>query len=290
MTDQAESLRKQMSNEQVTEAKVIAVVSGKGGVGKSNVSLSFAISLAQLGKRVAIFDLDIGMANLDILMGVTAQFHLVHLLESELTIWDVMEEGPGNISYFAGGTGFSSLFQLDQSKLSRFLEQLHAVSKHFDYILLDMGAGATAESMQFVLASHQIFLVTTPEPTAMTDGYAMLKYIHLHDQSKPISLIVNRAESKLEGKQTLDNFARVTKQFLNREIELLGVLPLDEAVTRAVKSQIPFVLFNKHAAVSRAIRQMAETYLGTFMEETDKRSLNFIERMRYLFYKKKESL
>ncbi len=282
MNDQAEALRRRVQLSESKEATVIAVASGKGGVGKSNVCLNLAIALAQHGKRVAIFDLDFGMANVDILMGVSPRFHLIDMLESRLTIWDILEKGPGGISYFAGGSGFTGFIHLNESKLNRFFGQMEAISSRYDFIFLDMGAGATEESMKLILAAHEVFIVTTPEPTAMTDAYSMIKYIHLRDQKKPMFVIVNRAESDQEGRHTIENLQRVAKQFLQKVLTPLGVLPYDQAVSKAVKAQTPFVLYDNKAQASAAMFELARSYLG-LERSSESRAASFIARVRTFF-------
>lgn len=282
MIDQAESLRRLVDQKSPKEAKVIAVVSGKGGVGKSNVSLNFAISLAKLGKRVALFDLDIGMANIDILMGVTPTYHIMDLLNEQLTIWDIIEEGTEGIAYIAGGSGFSKLVELDHTKMERFFQQLEQLGPHFDYIIMDMGAGATKTSIQFVLASHEVFVVTTPEPPAITDAYAMMKHLIIQDKEKPFYLIVNRAESKAEGERVLNSLVKVALQFLGKDVRKLGSIPFDQTVTKAVKAQKPFILLDKNAQASRAVFQLTSLYIGE-SKQRPSRFGSFVSKMRHLF-------
>ncbi|WEG15602.1 MinD/ParA family protein [Alkalihalophilus pseudofirmus] len=279
MNDQAESLRRIVSHSGGPGAKVVAVVSGKGGVGKSNVCLNFALSLIKLDKKVAIIDLDIGMGNLDILMGMQSKRTIVDLLKSEWTIWDIIEKGPEDLSYLAGGSGFSELIELKTEDMERFLTQLNALETEYDYIFLDMGAGVTKEGLKFILAAHEVMVVTTPEPTAMTDAYAMIKYIYLQDETKEIMVIVNRCETSREGEQTASNFKRVTKEFLRKEISVLGSLPDDRSVSRAVKAQKPFVHFDKKSNISKAMREMVLRYTGT---KRPKPSYSFSQLIRGL--------
>ncbi len=282
MIDQAESLRRLVNRTQINEAKVIAVVSGKGGVGKSNVSLNFAITLAQFGKKVAIFDLDLGMANVDILMGLSPSRHIMNLIEEELTIWDIIEDGPEGIAYIAGGSGFSKFVEVDKKGMDRFFSQLEQLYHHFDYIILDMGAGATKMSVQFALAAHDVFIVTTPEPPALTDAYAMMKYIILQEQEKPFYLIVNRTESKKEGDNVLTSFTRVATQFLQKEVQILGAIPFDQAVMKAVKAQVPFVLMDQKSQASKAMRDIATLYIGEQTRQP-RRLEHFVTKMKRLF-------
>jgi flagellar biosynthesis protein FlhG len=279
MNDQAENLRRLIQMRNLKEAKVIAVVSGKGGVGKSNVCLNFAISLSQLGKQVAIIDLDIGMGNLDILMGLSPTYHLMDLLENQLSIWDIIEESSTGISYIAGGSGFSKLVDLTEERLRRFFSQLELIGQKFDYIFLDMGAGASKESLEFILAAHEVFIVTTPEPTAITDAYSMLKYIYIQENIKPLYVIVNRADSEKEGNRTLDSFKRVSLQFLEKEIICLGFIPYDPMVSKAVKAQKPFIVWDKNSKASKAVQQLVSMYVGE-AKHTPSKFGQFIVKMQ----------
>ncbi|WP_026674265.1 MinD/ParA family protein [Alkalihalobacterium bogoriense] len=263
MTDQAQSLRKLMDSTDIEDTKVISIVSGKGGVGKSNFSLNFAIGLAKAGKKVVLFDLDIGMANVDILMGVSSRYNIVDMIENELTIWDIIETGPEGISFVSGGSGFTKLFKLTSEKYDRFISQLEGLYKKYDYILFDMGAGVSEDSIQYILAANEAIVVTTPEPTSITDAYAMLKFMHLQDQSMPCSLLVNRSESVSEGESTAENLKRVAKQFLQKEISVLGTIPNDKVVVKAVKHQQPFLLFDPRSKPSQAITNIVASYIGT---------------------------
>ncbi|GAF63694.1 putative ATPase [Bacillus sp. TS-2] len=284
MHDQAESLRRQVNQNQQTEAKVVAVVSGKGGVGKSNVSLNFAIALAQKGKKVTIVDLDIGMGNLDIMLGKPTKYSIVDMLESQLTIWDIIEKGPENIQYISGGSGLTSFVKINQSLLDRFTQQLLSLSQENDFILLDLGAGVTEDSIGFILAADEMMVVTTPEPTSMTDAYSMIKFVTLKDYSKPMYLIINKIDTKEEGSQTFSNLHRVSKQFLDKELRLLGSLPNDPSVTKAVKAQKPFLIFLPHAGVSTALKTIASHYLGESSRIT--KTSRFAEKMKAFFRKK----
>ncbi|OIJ13146.1 cobyrinic acid a,c-diamide synthase [Anaerobacillus alkalilacustris] len=273
MNDQANNLRRMlhMASDGKRGTKVIAVVSGKGGVGKSNFSLNFALQLKKAGKKVILFDLDIGMANADILMGFSSKYTFVDMIEHELSIWDIIEEGSNNLSFIAGGTGLSSMFQLNPRKLSRFLQQLELINGEFDYIIFDMGAGATKDRFNFILSATEVIVVTTPEPTSVTDAYAMLKYIQLKDQNIPVSVLVNRAESNSEGKKTFENLKVVSGQFLQKDISLLGIIPNDPIVLKAVKAQVPFSLYSPDSKPSKAVIKIANDYIGenTFEEKKE---------------------
>lgn len=289
MNDQAQNLRQMlhMASDPKKDTKVLAVVSGKGGVGKSNFSLNFAIELMQSGKKVLLFDLDIGMANVDILMGVSPKYTILDMIERELAIWDIIEEGPKQLSFVAGGTSFSSMFQLNPRKLARFLQQLELINGNYDYVIFDMGAGISKESLHFILSSNEIIVVTTPEPTAITDAYAMMKYIQLKDQGLPIRLIVNRVDSVTEGKKTFDNLKLVAEQFLHKEISLLGIIPNDQIVLKAVKAQKPFVLYSPASKPSQAIKEIVAAFIGAKWNEVTSQPFSmFLSKIKKLFTEK----
>ena len=285
MNDQANSLRKLVENSttEKKETKVISVVSGKGGVGKSNFSLNFAIGLSQAGYRVALFDLDIGMANVDILMGLSTPYNIVDMIENELSIWDIIQTGPEDIHFISGGSGFTNIFKLNEVKFNRFIQQMEHLQNKFDYIILDMGAGVTETSLKFILSSHESILVTTPEPTSITDAYAMLKYLHKQNSELPCKVLINRIESDKEGISTGDNLKRGVRQFLNKEITIQGYLPNDKIVLKAVKTQKPFLLLDPNGKMSKAFNKIVSNYTGE-SKIVDKPMFNtFISKFKRFF-------
>ncbi|WP_078554648.1 MinD/ParA family protein [Bacillus alkalicellulosilyticus] len=280
MNDQAETLRRLMEEPETTDTKVISIVSGKGGVGKSNFSLNFAIALSNAGKQVVLFDLDIGMANVDILMGMTSRYNIVDMIENEMSIWDIIEKGPGNVSFISGGSGFSTLFKLTPEKYERFVSQLQHLHQKFDYILFDMGAGASEDSLKFILSANEIVVVTTPEPTSITDAYSMIKFIHLHDNYLPCTLLINRAESPKEGQQTADNLQKVTQQFLGKQLGVLGSIPNDKVVMKAVKNQKPFLLYEPASKPAQAITNIVHEYIGNQQPQKQQLFSSFVSKLR----------
>ncbi|MBM6618426.1 MinD/ParA family protein [Bacillus suaedaesalsae] len=287
MRDQAESLRQRLQRmKDRTEAKVIAVVSGKGGVGKSNFSLNFAINLSRNKQKVLIFDMDIGMGNIDILMGLPSRGSFVDIFKQGISIQDIIKEGPEGVDFISGGSGLSTLFKLDSEKLSYFLNQLGKLALDYDYILFDMGAGITEDSLQLLLSVHEIFVVTTPEPTAITDAYSMMKYICTKENNAEFYLIVNRALSHEEGTSTLKRLSEVMRQFLKKEIVQLGYLPDDRNVNKAVSRQTPFSVFDPKSKVSIALKEIADRYIDGNSIENGKqkpKSFSFISRLRHYF-------
>jgi flagellar biosynthesis protein FlhG len=287
MRDQAESLRQRLQRiKDRTEAKVIAIVSGKGGVGKSNFSLNFAINLSRNGQKVLLFDMDIGMGNIDILMGLSSRGSFVDIFKPDMSIQDIIKEGPEEVDYISGGSGLSTMFKLDQEKLSYFLNQLGKLALDYDYILFDMGAGVTEESLQLLLSVHEIFVITTPEPTAMTDAYSMMKFICSKENNAEFYLVVNRAQSSEEGKSTLLRLSGAMKQFLKKEIVQLGFLPDDRIVNKAVSRQTPFSIYDPKSKISIAIANLTERYVhknSAASGKTKPKSFSFMSRLRHYF-------
>lgn len=265
MVDQAKQLREKVlqkkSKKERRQTRIIAVTSGKGGVGKSNFALNFALSLAQQNKKVLIFDVDLGFANVDVLLGRSNKESIATMIEKDLSIWDIIEEGPNGLLFISGGTGFNDMFRLDETKMNKFFTELSTIQGMVDYIILDTGAGLSYENLRFILAADDVILVTTPEPTSITDAYSIVKIVHAKDQSVHMKLIINQCTSVKEGKQTADNFKKVTEQFLNKQIGTLGFIPSDVNVPNAVKKQVPFLLAFPNCHASQAMQNVTSEFL-----------------------------
>ncbi|MCJ8010621.1 MinD/ParA family protein [Paenibacillus sp. KQZ6P-2] len=273
MTDQAQTLRDLVMKREHERAKqtsgtskqrttkFITVTSGKGGVGKSNFTLNFAFTLQSLGKRVLVFDADIGMANIDVLMGVSAKYNLYHLLRREKRIDEIIERGPGFLSFIAGGSGMSDLFSLSQSDLDYFSEQIESVADEMDYIIFDTGAGLSKANYNFIHSADECLVVTTPEPTSITDAYALIKVVSSQDERTSFKLIVNRASGEKEAVHTADKIMMAAKRFLNVDISLLGYISEDHHVVEAVKKQVPFSTAFPNCVAARDIQRIAHRYM-----------------------------
>ncbi|GKU78644.1 MinD/ParA family protein [Paenibacillus sp. L3-i20] len=265
MNDQAEALRNLVKQQELRlerkETRVITVTSGKGGVGKSNFSLNFALSLQRLGKKVLVFDADIGMANIDVLMGRTSTYSLYHLLKQEKTIWDIVQNGPEGLHYIAGGSGFRDLLELSEEQLNRFAAEIEKLHGEYDVILFDTGAGLSKETVKFITAAQETIVVTTPEPTSITDAYALIKMVKSMDMNVVFKLIVNRATDQREGKETADKISLVARRFLQSELPTLGIVPDDSNVSKAVKRQVPFMIAFPDTEAATAVSRIAKQYL-----------------------------
>ncbi|MCU6707121.1 MinD/ParA family protein [Paenibacillus sp. J5C_2022] len=265
MNDQAEALRhlvrqqENIRNQRTT--RVVTITSGKGGVGKSNFSLNFALSLQKLGCKVLVFDADIGMANIDVLMGVTSSYNLYHLLKQDKTIWDIIQLGPQGLHYIAGGSGVTELLQLSDRELERFGTEIGKLHGEYDVILFDTGAGLSKETVKFIMSAQQTIVVTTPEPTSITDAYALIKMVKGMEPQVTFRLIVNRASSRREGTETAEKIELVARRFLQCDLPALGIIPDDSSVSKAVKRQKPFTLLYPDCAASASIMSIAKAFL-----------------------------
>lgn len=280
MADQAECLREKMSNT-LYHCKTIAVVSGKGGVGKSNTALNFALELQRSGKKVLLLDLDVGMGNIDILLGKQPRYTIADLFHQTISIHDMIELGPLGLSYISGGSSLNNIVHLDDGKLALFFRSYEQLTKKYDYILLDLGAGLTESSLAIVVAADECFVVTTPEPTSITDAYSVAKHIVKRDKDLPIFVWMNRSESRQMGEKSLDKFAQVVSRFLQKDIIQMGTLPNDKTVLHAVSRQIPYTLYKENSPVSKAMKRIVKKYL----EQTDgkkERSGTFIHKLKQL--------
>ena len=265
-------------------AKTVAIVSGKGGVGKSNISTNLSILLGKEDKKVLLFDLDIGMGNIHILLGSHHSYSIMdYIEEKELEIETIICENVHGISYISGGNGLKNIVEWKDNQIDRFFEVMEYAVQRYDYILFDMGAGATKETLEFLLAMDEIIVVTTPEPTSITDAYSMMKYIYLRDELKQFYLLCNRAEFKKEGLETITRLQETVRKFLNKEIISLGVLPEDSAVRKAVIHQTPLVVGYPASAMTLGLRTMVNQLIGK-KGSSDRRESGFIKNIRKLFF------
>ncbi|MEX1031013.1 MAG: MinD/ParA family protein [Paenibacillaceae bacterium] len=265
MSDQAQGLRNMLTDRQDTTeqettertTRIVTVTSGKGGVGKSNFTLNFALALQSHGYKVMIFDADIGLANIDVLMGITPKYNLFHLVKRQKTIWEIIYKGYNDVQFISGGSGFSDLLRLSEEDLEHFSEQINELNGYVDYILFDTGAGLSKETLKFIVSAHETIVVTTPEPTAITDAYAIIKMVHGMNYKVPFNLVVNRVSELNEGKRTAEKISLVAKQFLKLEIPMLGYIDEDPCVQKAVRKQIPFSVAFPNCSAAKSISNMA---------------------------------
>lgn len=264
MMDQAEQLRKlvkQQEQQQQQLARVITVTSGKGGVGKSSIAVNLAIQLSRLGKRVIIFDADFGLANVEVMLGVRPQFNLADLMFRGKTLEEIIARGPEGIGFISGGSGIQEMARMTREQVIYLTQRLVELDSVADIILIDTGAGIADVVLEFVAASSEVLLVATPEPTSITDAYALLKTLNrradFSREDTSIKMISNRIENETEGKNLYDKMSFIVNKFLNIQPEFLGMIPRDDAMPKAVMHQQPVTLAYPNTPAAKAIRTIA---------------------------------
>lgn len=255
LTDQAAHLR--MLMRQQTRASVVAITSGKGGVGKSNLAVNLAIKLTQAGKEVVLLDADLGLANADVLCNMDLPSNLAHVIARKRELKDVMVRGPGGFRLIGGASGLARMADLSDFDRQRIVESLGRVEQEADMLLIDTGAGISANVMSFTRAADHVIVVTTPEPTAITDAYAMVKVISKDGGDRRISLLVNQVTSPGEARAVYERISRVARQFLGISVYDAGYIFDDDAVPQAVRRRVPFVIGNPRCPASACIAQLA---------------------------------
>lgn len=238
------------------QARVIAVTSGKGGVGKTNFSTNIALTMAQSGQRVVVLDADLGLANLHVVLGVSPRYHLGHVMEGTISVREALHDAPGGIQIIGGGSGLAELANLEAEKCEAFIASLSELDSLADVIVIDTGAGLARNTLAFLNAVEEIIVVTTPEPTAFTDAYATIKVSSIENPTARLMLVVNMAQSEAEGEAVANRLGTIVRQFLGVELEHLGTIPLDSSVGRAVRLQHPLMLSQPNSEAASAIRRI----------------------------------
>jgi flagellar biosynthesis protein FlhG len=259
--DQAERLRDLVSGGGC-RARVLAVTSGKGGVGKTNVAVNLALALAQLGKRVILVDVDIGLANADVLLSVEPKLHLGHVLSGEVSTLDALTPGPGGVLLLPGCVGMRHLSDLEKTEREFLMRSFQDLEAYADFVLIDTAAGISRNVVQFSAAADEAIVVTCPEPTAITDGYAVVKAISREKGFGRIRLLVNLVHDRAEARRVTERIQMVARRFLGIEVDGLGHIVWDDAVRHAVRRKRPFILEHPRSPASLCVRAIAEKISG----------------------------
>lgn len=247
MEEQARELRDFMNEGSPTHHKtrVISITSGKGGVGKTNISVNLAIAYSQLGKKVILIDGDLGMANVNVLLGLVPKYNMMHVINHKKKMSEIILDTEFGFRFIAGANGFSKIANLSSDELDYFASEFSSLS-NADIIIIDTGAGISNNVLQFLAVSDEVFIVTTPEPTAITDAYGIIKIITTELTETPINLklLVNRVHSADEGRRISDLICNVCGQFLGFKVEYVGYIYDDPVVQASVIRQKPFMIVN----------------------------------------------
>ena len=276
--DQAEQLRnviKVHNQNNMNTARVVAVTSGKGGVGKSNVSVNLAACLRKAGKRVIIFDADFGLANIEIMFGAMPKYNLSDVIFHGKSIQEIITQGPMEIGFISGGSGIVSLNGLQPEQIKYLVKSINDLNNLADYIIIDTGAGISEQVLEFVVTSPEIILVTTPEPTSLTDSYSLLKTLFKKKEFNPnetvIHVVANKVHSTEDARAVYEKLNSVIAQFLHGNLNYLGMIPQDLAVEHAVRQQKVVSISEPNSKAAKAFEILASNLLQDAGEETQPR-------------------
>lgn len=276
--DQAEQLRNIIKANNVSQrpvARVITVTSGKGGVGKSNTSINLAIQFRKMGQRVIILDADFGLANIEVMFGAVPKHNLADLIYQGMSIQDIITWGPMDVGFISGGSGIAGMSNLDRENLTYIIQNLAKLDAITDVIIVDTGAGISDAVLEFLVASGEILLVTTPEPTSITDSYSLLKALSRHGrfslEMSQIKVIANKVENAQEGQALFNKLSRVVERYLKLPINYLGAVPEDNMLSKAVMQQTPVSISSPNAKSTLAYEKIAQVLMNKETASTVKK-------------------
>ena len=255
--------------------RVIAITSGKGGVGKTNIAANLSYALASMNQKTLILDADTGLANIDLILGLTPKYNLYHLLNGQKTLEEIIVKGPGGIMILPSSSGIADMADLSKGHKLTLVDEINHLKDRPDFMLIDTAAGIAANVMYFNMAAKEIIVVTSPEPPSITDAYALMKILNKNYAKKRFQLIVNMVRSPGEAKEVFGRLRTVTDHFLNIHLEYLGYVLYDEKFQEAVKRQKALMELYPSSVGSRCLRQIAEKLLKESPEVQEEGSVVF---------------
>lgn len=289
MNDQAQQLRELMTSnhnelmKKKTQMKVITVASGKGGVGKSNFSVNTALALKAQNKRPIILDADFGLANVEIILGEAPKYNLGHLINDTCTIKEVVTMSKYGIPFISGGSGIREMMFLSPAKIDKISRALSELEEMGDVLIVDTGAGINDVVVKFSKFASEVYIVITPEPTSITDGYALIKtLISQFAIDTSIKIVINKAISKEEAQGVFNKLSYVVNNFLGVKISYAGFIPYDDKLFMAVKEQIPITIYDKRAKSSMAYKEVSKSILGS-EDQNNIHAEGWLQRFKNIF-------
>lgn len=256
--DQAEGLRQLTRNKAI---QVIAITAGKGGVGKSNVSVNLAVALAKSGKKVMILDADLGLANVDIMFGLHARYNLSHVIQGQCELSDIIIEGPVGIKVVPAASGIENMASLSTEQHAGIINAFNEITEDIDFLLIDTAAGISDTVLSFTRSSREIIVIVCDEPTSLTDAYALIKVMSKRYGWAKFHILANMVRNIREGRELYQKLYRVATQFLDVTLDYLGAIPFDEKIHDAVKKQMPILIAYPEAEASKKIQLLADNVL-----------------------------
>lgn len=293
--DQADRLRniikkQDLQPRQERLAKVITVTSGKGGVGKTSLSVNLAIQLSRMGKQVVIFDADFGLANIEIMLGIRPKYNLADMMYRGKKIEDIITYAPEGIGFISGGSGINELANLSREQVFSLIQKLDELDQMADVIIVDTGAGISDAVLEFVAASEEVILVATPEPTSITDAYALMKTLNhkisYKSEETVVKMVANQVREGSEADELFEKMGTVVEKFLDIKVEFLGSIPYDKNMQKAVMRQEPVSISEPEGQAARAVRRIAFRIEEQLVEEDERLGIvklfSRVIRMRFM--------
>jgi flagellar biosynthesis protein FlhG len=286
--DQAAALRKLRDNSPIKSShnrakkrstKIFAISSGKGGVGKSTITVNLGLSLTLEGKKVLIMDGDLGLANINVIMGIIPKHTLYHVIRGQKTLKEIILQTPEGLNIIPGASGYTQLADLDSNARENLMKSFSEIDD-FDYILIDTGAGINSVVINLIMAADEVIIVTTPEPTSITDSYGLMKSIINRNKNFKLNVIINKAKDEIEGRKVSKRVVDICNKFLNVVPKEIGVVYKDEEVERSIYVQKPFIISAPKSKAADCIFRLSKTIIeeSSGQSEDDKRLSGYLKK------------
>lgn len=264
LREMAQNVKQQIENDIKGEAgrsRVVVISSGKGGVGKSTLAINIALNFCEQGKRVILMDADMGLANLDVMLGLVPKYNLFHVIKEKKKIKDIIVKGPNGLDLIPGGSGISELANLKEDELNRLLAEMKKLDTSYDYLIIDTGAGISKNVTAFLLAADDVLVISTPEPTSITDAYSIVKSVTSSSYKGNLYIVVNRVSNNAEGIMVAEKFRLVCEKFLGYDIKILGHIINEPLIGEGIRRQQAFVQIYPRNQAARNIKYISSRLL-----------------------------